>query len=59
MTGWIKYLWGCDWSKEDDIFDNCQVLIQHESEIFNDLDERLCFLSARRFDQRFTSQISK
>ena len=26
MTGWIKYLWGCDWSKENDIFDSCQVL---------------------------------
>ena len=51
MIGWIKYLWGCDWSKENDIFDSCQVLNQHESEILNDLDQRLSFLSARRFDQ--------
>ena len=59
MTGLIKCLRGCDWSKENDIFDSCQVLSQHESEIFNDLDQRLSFLSARRFDQRFASQISK
>ena len=50
MIGWIKYLWGCDWSKEIDIFDNCQVLSQHESEILNDLDKRLSFLSARCVD---------
>ena len=59
MIGWIKYLWGCDWSKENDIFDSCQVLSQHESEILNDRDQRLSFLSARRFDQRFALQISK
>ena len=28
------------------IFDSCQVLSQHESEILNDLDERLSFLLA-------------
>ena len=49
MIGWIKYLWGCDWSKENDIFDSCQVLSQHESEIRSNLDQRLSFLSARRF----------
>ena len=43
----MKYLWGCNWSKENDTFDSCQVLSQHESEILNDLDERLSFLSAR------------
>ena len=59
MIGWIKYLWGCDWSKENDAFDSCQVLNQHESGILNDLDHRLSFLSARRFDQRFESQIAK
>ena len=48
MIGWIKYLWGCDWSKENDIFDSCQVLSQHESEILNDLDQRLSFLSVLR-----------
>ena len=49
MIGWIKYLWGCDWSKENDIFDSCQVLSQlHESEIVNDLDQRLSFLLALR-----------
>ena len=53
MIGWIKYLWGCDWSKENDIFDSCQVLSKHES------DQTRSFLSARRFDQRFASQISK
>ena len=37
MIGWIKYLWGCDWSKENDIFDSCEVLSQHESEILYDL----------------------
>ena len=57
MIGWIKYLWRCDWSKE--IFDSCQVLSQHESEILNDLDQRLSFLSVRRFDQRLASQTSK
>ena len=41
MIGWIKYLWEFDWSKENDIFDSCQVLSQHESEILNDLDQRL------------------
>ena len=46
MIGWIKYLWGCYWSKEIYIFDSCQVLSQHESEILNDLDERLSFLLA-------------
>ena len=35
------------------------MLSQHESEILNDLDQRLPFLSARRFDQRFASQIAK
>ena len=45
MIGWIKYLWGCNWSKENDIFDSCQVLSQHESEILNDLDQRLSFSS--------------
>ena len=49
MIGWIKYLWGCDWSKENDIFDSCQVLSQHESEILNDLDQRLSFLGSQRF----------
>ena len=50
MIGWIKYLWGCDWSKENDIFDNCQVLSQHKSEILNEHDHRLSFLSALGFD---------
>ena len=59
MIEWIKYLWGCDWSKEKDIFDSYQVLSQHESEILNNLDQRLSFLSAQCFDQSFTSQISK
>ena len=49
MIGWIKYPWGCDWSKENDIFDSCQVLSQHESEILNDLDQRLSFLSSQCF----------
>ena len=49
MVGWIKYLKGCDWSKENNIFDSYQVLSQHQSEILNDLDQRLSFLSARRF----------
>ena len=40
------------------LVDSCQVLSQHESEILNDLDQ-LSFLSARCFDQRFASQISK
>ena len=57
MIGWIKHLWGCDWSKENEIFDSCHVLSQHESDILNDLDQRLSFLSAQRFDQRFASQI--
>ena len=35
----------CDWSKENEIFDSCQVLSQHESEILNDLDQRLSFPS--------------
>ena len=43
MIGWIKYLLGCDWSKENDILDSCQVLSQHESEILHDLDQRLSF----------------
>ena len=59
MIGWIKYLWGCDWSKEHDIFDSCKVLSKGESEILDDLDQRLSFLSAWRFDQRFALQISK
>ena len=59
LIGWIKYLWGCDWSTENDIFDSCQVVDQRESEILNDLDQWLSFLSAWRFDQCFTSQISK
>ena len=59
MTGLIEYLRGCDWPKENDVFDSCQVLSQHESEIFNELDQRLSFLSARCFDQRCASQISK
>ena len=59
MIVWIKYLWGCDWAKENDISDSCEVLSQHESEILNDLDQRLSFLSARRFDQRFLLQIPK
>ena len=59
MIGWIKYLWGCDWSKENNVFDSSQVLSQHESEILNDLDQRLSFLSARRFNQPFASQISE
>ena len=42
----------CDWSKENDIFDSCQVLSQHESEILNGRDQRLSFFPARRFDQR-------
>ena len=33
----------CDWSKENDIFDSCQVLSQHESEILNGRDQRLSF----------------
>ena len=37
MIGWIKYLWGCDWSKENNIFDSYKVLSQHGSEILNDL----------------------
>ena len=49
IIGWIKYLWGYDWSKEKDIFDSCQVLSQHESEILNDLDQRLSFLSSQCF----------
>ena len=32
--------------KKIDIFDSCQVLSQHESEILNDLDQRLSFLLA-------------
>ena len=59
MIGWIKNLLGCDWSKENDVFDSCQVLSQHESGILNDLDQRLSFLSARCLDQSFASQISK
>ena len=59
IIGWIKYLWGCDWSKENQIFDSCQVLSQHESEIHNDLDQRLSFLSDKCFDQHFMSEISK
>ena len=59
MIRWIKYLWGCGWSKENDIFDSCQVLSQYESEILNDLDQGLSFLSTQCFDQRFKSQISK
>ena len=43
MIGWIKYLWGCDWSKENDIFGSCQLLSQHESEILNDLDRGFLF----------------
>ena len=46
MIGLIKYLWGCDWSKEYDISDSCQVLRQHESEILNNLDQRFSFLLA-------------
>ena len=49
MIGWIKYLWGSDWSKENDIFDNRQVLSQHESEILNDLEQRPSFLGSQRF----------
>ena len=52
MIGWIKYLSGCDWSKENDIFESCQVLSQHESEILNDLDQRLSFLGSQRFVPR-------
>ena len=63
MIGWLKYVWGFDCSKENDIFDSCQVLSQHESQIVcvivNDLDQRLSFFSALRFNQRFASQISK
>ena len=33
----------CDWSKENDIFDSCQVLSQHESEILNGRDQRPSF----------------
>ena len=53
LIGWIKYLWGCDWSKENDIFDSCQVVDQRESEILNDLDQWLSFLSAWCFDPCF------
>ena len=53
LIGWIKYLWGCDWSTENDIFDSCQVVDQRESEILNDLDQWLSFLSAWCFDQCF------
>ena len=49
LIRWIKYLWGCDRSNENDVLDSCQVLSRHESEILNDLDQRLSFLSARRF----------
>ena len=45
MIGWIKYILLCDWSKENEIFDSCQVLSQHESEILNDPDQRLYFPS--------------
>ena len=46
MIGWIKNLRGCDWSKENDVFDSCQVRSQHdESEILNDLDQRLWVFS--------------
>ena len=45
MTGWIKYILLCDWSKENEIFDSCQALSQHESEIPNVLDQRLSFPS--------------
>ena len=44
MIGWIKCFWGCDWSKENDIIDSCQVLSRNVSEILNDLDQRLSFL---------------
>ena len=43
-------------SSENDVFDSSQVLSQHESEILNDLDQRLSFLSAQHFDQRSASQ---
>ena len=59
MIGLIKYLWGCDWSKEYDISDSCQVLRQHESEILNNLDQRVSFLSTWHFDQHLMLQISK
>ena len=57
MIGWIKYLWGCDWSKENAVFESCQVLSKHESEILDNLDQGLSFLSACPFDQRFALQI--
>ena len=57
MIRWITYLWGCYWSKENDMFESCQVLSQLASEILNDLDNRLSFLSARRFNQHFASQM--
>ena len=58
MIGWIKYLWGCDLSKENDIFYSCQVPTQHKSEILNDLDQRLSSFLAWRFNQSFASQIN-
>ena len=57
MIVWIRYLWGFYWSKENDILDSCQVLSRHESEILNDLDQRLSFLSARCFNQHFMWQM--
>ena len=35
--------------KINDIFDSCQVLSQHESEILNGLEQRLSFLGSQRF----------
>ena len=59
MIGWIKYLWGCNWSKENDIFDSCQVLRQHESEILNELDQRLSLDSALRSALRVANFLLK
>ena len=40
MIGWIKYLRGCAWSKESDVFDSCQVLSQKNNKYFLYLESR-------------------
>ena len=59
ITGWIKYLWGCDWLKENDSFDSCQVVSQHETEILNNLGQRLSFLSFSRLGTSFSTSSHK